>query len=437
MMRWLHTHMDLALAFITAITVACLLLSFVWGLVLNVPALGIVSGIGVLSGVALAFFVASMPDDLRSFETERILRVASSTTEYMVHGLTPESTLPVCQELLPETRAIAIAMTDRENVLAYVGEGVKGYPPGTPIHTSATREVLASGKLTTFDSITSMTLDDEEPTGHVTSVAGIVAPLIVHDTPVGTIKCFYRRPRDINRTQLSIVRGFAEMLSNQLAVYALDRQAELTAQAELKALQAQINPHFLFNTINTIAAFTRTDPDRARNLLREFAVFYRETLENSDELIPMERELQQTSRYLQFEHARFGDDRIIEARHVEEGCENVPVPAFVIQPIVENAVRHAMREDEPLHIDIYVLSEDDDVLISVSDDGVGMPQSVADTLIEDAGASEEGTGIALRNITARIKQFYGPGSDVEIVSRENVGTCVTMRLAGAAAGMAS
>ena len=162
-------------------------------------------------------------------------------------------------------------------------------------------------------------------------------------------------------------------------------------------------------------------------------MFYRRTLEySSEQLIPLERELEQTRRYLLFEHARFGDDRILMVEHVEEGCDEVPVPSFLIQPIVENSVRHAMGEEDPLHIDVYVLTEDNDVLISISDDGVGMPQSVADTLIETSGASQEGTGIALRNIAGRIKQFYGPGSNVEIVSREGVGTCVTMRLAGAA-----
>jgi two-component system sensor histidine kinase LytS len=432
-MRWLHTNFDLSIAVTAAIAVSSMVMTFVWGLVLDVPALIVISGIGAISGAVLAFILSFLPDDMRSFETERILRIATALAEDTRNGLTAESAQRVCALLLPETRATAIALTDRETVLAYVGERDDEFPVGTPIRTQATFDVLQSGQLATFDSITPFDILAGTPLEESTKVAGIVAPLIVHDVPIGTIKLYYARPRDINRTQLSIARGFSELLSSQLAVYALDRQAELTAQAEVKALQAQINPHFLFNTINTIAAFTRTDPERARNLLRDFAVFYRRTLEySSEQLIPLERELEQTRRYLLFEHARFGDDRILMVEHVEEGCDEVPVPSFLIQPIVENSVRHAMGEEDPLHIDVYVLTEDNDVLISISDDGVGMPQSVADTLIETSGASQEGTGIALRNIAGRIKQFYGPGSNVEIVSREGVGTCVTMRLAGAA-----
>ena len=431
-MRWLHNHFDLALIILTASAVSALVVALVWGVVLDVPSLIAISGAGALGGLLLAVVTASLPDNLRSFETERILRLASKTMEHMSQGLTQSSASAVCTLLLPETRAIAVGITDRTRVLAYEGERSAEFPAGHPIHTQATREVLESGRLTTFDSIIPLDMLAGVPLEYATPVAGIIAPLIVRDQVVGTIKFYYRTPRDINRTQLSIARGFAELLSSQLSIYALDRQAEMTAKAEVKALQAQINPHFLFNTINTIAAFTRTDPDRARVLLREFAVFYRETLENSQSLIPMEREIEQTQRYLVFEHARFGDDRIIVNEHLEAGCEEVPVPAFIIQPVVENAVRHAMDDERPLHIDIYVLTEDGDVLISISDDGVGMPQEVADTLIETASSSEEGTGIALRNITARIKQFYGPGSSVEIVSRVDVGTCVTMRLIGAA-----
>ena len=116
---------------------------------------------------------------------------------------------------------------------------------------------------------------------------------------MATIKLYYRRGIEIDRTQLAIAEGLGELLSTQLSSYELDRQAELTARAEVKALQAQINPHFLFNTLNTIASLTRTNPNKARDLLREFSVFYRRTLESSQgALIPLSQELTQTRRYL-------------------------------------------------------------------------------------------------------------------------------------------
>ena len=269
--------------------------------------------------------------------------------------------------------------------------------------------------------------------------AGIVVPLIVKEETIGTLKFYYHNFREADRTQTALARGFGELLSTQLSLYELEHQAQLTAQAEVKALQAQINPHFLFNTLNTIAALTRADPMRARTLLREFATFYRQTLENSSEsLIPLEREMEQTRRYLTFEYARFGEDRIAEQERVEEGCEDVLVPAFLIQPIVENAVRHAMREEGVLHIDIHVTREGDDILIAVADDGVGMtPEEVERLTSKASGVSheEKGTGVALRNVAQRLERQFAPGSGLEVMSREGEGTVITLHLNGATKGL--
>ena len=115
-----------------------------------------------------------------------------------------------------------------------------------------------------------------------------------------------------------------------MAASALEEQTALATKMELKMLQSQINPHFLFNTINTIASFTRTDPARARTLLREFAKFYRSTLEDSGDLIEFRRELEQTQRYFMFELARFGEDRLELVCDVEPEVEDMMVPPFLI-----------------------------------------------------------------------------------------------------------
>ena len=169
-------------------------------------------------------------------------------------------------------------------------------------------------------------------------------------------------------------------------------------------------------------------------LLREFSVFYRRTLEGAEAPIELEAELEQTRRYLTIERARFGDDRIVYTQDVEPGCEIIKVPAFIVQPIVENAVRHAMRDEGPLQIDVQVATDGDDVLIAVADDGVGMDEQVAERLLADNAPqkSGKGTGIALRNVADRIELFYGKGSGVEIMSKVGAGTSVTLRLVGVA-----
>lgn len=394
---------------------------------------------GVMLAIVVAWSTAQLisPVDKRLQATERTLRVASATLVHMADGLSEQGCMAVCQLLLSETAASAIAMTDTRTTLAYVGSEAGIVPVATKIST-AVKNVLDSKRVQTF------TLGDQDEwkdefsfsspqsSKLVPFPAGIIAPLIVSDKSVGTLKLYYARKQDITHTQITIVCGLAELLSTQLLAYELDRQAELTARAEVKALQAQINPHFLFNTLNTIASFTRTNPEKARLLLRDFSSFYRHTLESSQTLIPLSEELQQTRRYLQIEKARFGENRIIENERIAPNCADILVPGFMVQPIVENAVRHAMKDDEPLHIDVLAVVDDCDVLISVCDDGLGMDPETADRLLQSTKTSiahdPRGTGIALRNVAERIERFYGAGSGVEIVSKLGEGTCVTLRL---------
>ncbi len=399
-------------------------------------------GCGLAFVIVLSGAVNVVPEDTRSEATERTLRVATNTLTHLRGGLTAENARAICTLLLPETSAAGIAMTDTKEVLAYEGAIKTPFVAGTA-NAKPTLEVLESRRMETFVSV-----DQESQEVRRFSMGsrrdgryfGVIVPLLVQDRAVGTLKFYYRRDLDIDRTQLAIAEGLGLLLSTQLSSYELDRQAELTARAEVKALQAQINPHFLFNALNTIASFTRTNPTRARDLLREFSLFYRRTLENSEKsLIPLSQELEQTRRYLRIEKARFGEDRIVETEHVEAGCESLPVPSFLVQPIVENAVRHAMRDEGALHVDVQVATDGDDILIAVADDGLGMSEEAAAALL--AGATEprsaadaragRGAGMALRNVAERIERFFGVGSGVEIVSKPGEGTCVTLRLIGA------
>lgn len=432
MERWAHV--------LLGVSVFAMLVLLSWGISASSLWASMMAGAVLAIIIVFGGSAVLIPDNLRSQATERTLRVASSTLEHMRGGLTKEGCQAVCQLLLPETEAQAVSLTDTKVVLAYVGDQQPAYPPGSP-NTRPTMEVVRSGRMETFSTRDTRMIEEEGmPYSEEVSLGvegfpvGIIVPLVVADNTVGTLKLYYRNGQQVDRTQLTIARGFANLLSAQLSSYELDRQAELTAQAEVKALQAQINPHFLFNTLNTIAALTRTDPTRARELLREFSVFYRRTLESSESRIPLSQELEQTRRYLTIERARFGEDRIVESEHVEPGLESVMVPSFLVQPIVENSVRHAMRDDGPLHIDVHVATDGRDVLIAVADDGLGMDDAAAERLLAQTQVNRDdksGTGIALRNVAERIERFYGVGSGIEIMSKLGQGTVVTLRLGDA------
>ena len=392
--------------------------------------------LGFTAVIVLLLFMVYMllsPDALRSQYAEQTLSIASAMLDDMKDGLTPQAADAVCRRLLPETRAMTVAVTDETTVLACMGDLADDFPAGSPMHMPTTKYAIEHGIVQSFTSAVDVR-GERGKRRHVP--AGITTPLKVSGRVVGTLNFFFRRPRDVNRTQFALSRGFAELLSKQLAIHELDLQAQLTARAEVRALQAQINPHFLFNTLNTIAALTRTEPMRARDLLREFSAFYRATLDNSGSLIPVSREIAQTERYLLFEKARFGEDRIIEHTEVEDGVEDMLVPAFVIQPLVENAVRHAMPPEGPLHIDVTVGREGAHaVLIEVADDGLGMDEATATRLFSDRLAEPDvhapqggGAGVATHNISERIKRFFGPKSSTSVASQPGVGTTIVLHL---------
>ena len=407
--------------------VALLVLVLFYSLLSEEPNI-LVASVALAGMVTVAFAIirsSFSPDKLRAQQTNKTLSLASQTLVYMRGGLSEQNCQEVCNILLPECQAMAVAMTDDKFVLGYAGAHAEAFPIGSAIHTPATHRVLASQTVEVFRSSEAFA-----SASNPLIPAGIVAPLVVRGVSVGTLKLYYESDVLIDETQRAIAEGLAQLLSTQLSIAELDRQVELATKAEMQALQAQINPHFLFNTINTIASLIRTDPARARVLLREFAAFYRQTLENSNDLIPLDRELQQTMRYFAFEQARFGAERVrLEADIDDFG--DLRVPSFIIQPIVENAVNHAMPAEGQLNIDISIEEAGDDVVITVADDGVGMSEEQARRLLQNASASEKGTGIALKNVDARLRAVFGPGSGVSVSSQIGKGTQVTLLLVGA------
>ena len=254
------------------------------------------------------------PDSVRARQSDSMLKLASQTLTCMNDGMDYKAAQKICGLLLPSTAAIAVAITDKKQILGYAGFEEAQNPSGSIIRTHATHATLADGKLR----ILFTPEDIGFPRESSNIKAAIIVPLVVGRNVEGTLKFYYRRAKHISETQKSIAEGFGKLLSTQMAASALEEQTQLATRMELKMLQSQINPHFLFNTINTIASLIRTDPETARKLLREFAVFYRRTLEDSADLIVFAREMEQTKRYFTFEVARFGSDRVEMEMRVKE-----------------------------------------------------------------------------------------------------------------------
>lgn len=386
----------------------------------------IAAGIVFTFSLVIVIRLIMDPDSVRARQSDAMLRLASQTLDCMKDGLTREAAQKICVLLRPSTAAIAVAITDKEQILGYTGHEEADNPSGSIIRTHATHATLSDGR-------GRILFTPEEigfPSDSSTIQAAIIVPLIVGRSVEGTLKFYYRRAHHISQTQKSIAEGFGQLLSTQMAAAALEEQTKLATSMELKALQSQINPHFLFNTINTIASLIRTNPEKARILLREFAVFYRRTLEDSADLILFAREMEQTKRYFAFEIARFGEDRVAMEVAIDPVVDEMMVPPFLIQPLVENAVRHAMPSEGKLTVRVLGNVDGDDVIVRVIDDGVGMTEEVRQNIMHPE--SSKGLGIAVKNVHDRIRGYFGSDARMEVESELGVGTTVTLVLKGGA-----
>ncbi|MCK4472948.1 MAG: histidine kinase, partial [Anaerolineae bacterium] len=193
----------------------------------------------------------------------------------------------------------------------------------------------------------------------------------------------------------------------------------LAAQAELKALKAQINPHFLFNTLNTIAQLIHTDSAQAEAMVERLAEMFRHVLAGSERgLVPLEEELAFVDSYLEIEQARFGE-RLRVTREVAPAALDVPVPSLILQPLVENAVRHGRAADGSVDLTIRVRPRGDEVLIAIADRGPGLSKGVWE---------QEGRGVGLRNVDERLRKTYGEGYGLEVMANEPRGVVVIVRI---------
>jgi PAS domain S-box-containing protein len=229
---------------------------------------------------------------------------------------------------------------------------------------------------------------------------------------------------------VSIVRDITAKKQTEQALLESERQKKLRTEAEIKMLQAQINPHFLFNAITSIMHYIRTDPDTASGLLLKLGEFFRKNIKPGGASIPLSKELEHCEDYLSIERARF-EDRLRVAYEIDPDVLECPVPPLILQPLVENALRHGIMPVEAGgEIVIGAHPEDSVVRIFVRDDGVGMdPARAASLLSETAdGAPGASAGMALRNVNDRLVAIYGPRHGLRIESRPGQGATVSFTI---------
>jgi LytS/YehU family sensor histidine kinase len=334
-----------------------------------------------------------MPRVRRPRRQAPVLEVLDATLPELRRGLTESAARIVAYELFEKLGFGAVAVTDTHRVLAFVGAGADhhaaGDEPIKPVYEALAqrRPLLAPLGLRT------QCRHSACPLG-----AAAVVPLELSDGPGGAVVAYATDSSPLDQAGVETLELLGEQLSAQLQL------SELTS-ATTTALQAQMEPHFVFNALNTIASFIRTDPERARSLVLAFADHLRSRLARPGEFVTMEEELRHVRSYLELEQARFGDQLQVRI-DVPEDALRVRLPPLLVQPLVENAIKHG-KTDRPLHLIVRARVRRGRLRVTVRDDGRGIARDVIDHVLEPGVG--EGTGLGLANVNRRLAAHYGEG----------------------------
>ncbi|MFF5175561.1 sensor histidine kinase [Micromonospora sp. NPDC000089] len=355
--------------------------------------------------------------------TYEVLHTAGLAAEPLRAGLSEAGAAKAVRHLRGLVGAAGLALTDTERLLALDGRG--GHHGDQLL--AAARRAAAAGRSTVLG----------EAELHCDRVdcpvrGAVVAPLSAEGRVVGALVSVADAPPAPGLVQATLET--AHWAGDQLALAELDSSRERLARAEIRALRAQISPHFIYNALTAIGSFVRTDPDRARELILEFAEFTRYSFRSHGEFTTLAEELRSIDRYLTIERARFGDRLQVRLQIAPEVLP-VTLPFLCLQPLVENAVRHGLsRKPGTGMVSIEARDAGAECHITVEDDGVGMDPATLTAGIAElsrAGADpgdDPGQHVGLSNVDERLRSVFGDRFGLVVETGPGSGTKVSLRV---------
>lgn len=390
------------------------------------PPIIIVNSIGIWICALIFYNVVEEEDKTRASQTVKTFSIADQTFSLFRAGLDEKSAKESTEIIRKLTAVEHVAITRGLRELAYTG-GATNKKRDSNEDLISRKRVLATGKSVLNESKSKAFFSNKS-----NSKASVVVPFCVYEKIIGTITFYYASSSHISAVEKELIEGLGKLFSNQLELGEIERHNQLLQNSKIEALQAQIQPHFLFNALNTIVALCRIDPMLARDLLLHLSTYLRNNLTGiADFLVPVAKEMENVQAYLAIEQARF-PDRFEVHIAIEPNLTEQLIPPFIVQPLVENAIKYGGFKKAiakgVICIKIKKVSENL-ISIKVSDNGVG----IASNRIVDLGervveSSKDGTGTALFNIKERLTALYSQDVSFKIDSHCDKGTCVSITL---------
>ncbi|HYE83401.1 MAG TPA: sensor histidine kinase [Clostridia bacterium] len=379
--------------------------------------MSLTNALGICILILLIQKIFNEKEQLAAKQAQLALEIANKTLPYF-REINSDSLRNICSIIKDSTGAAAVSITDTTSILAHEGLGSDHHISGEPILTSATKQVISEGKI----SILNTSREIECSSKNCRLKSAIVVPLKEGDVTIGTLKLYYAKENGISFTNEKLAIGLSQLISTQLEISKVGKLVDLAAKAEIKALQAQINPHFLFNALNTIVALLRTNQESARELIVNLSTYLRYNIEETSTFVDISKELQQVKAYVEIEKARFGD-KLNVIYDIDESI-HVKIPSLIIQPLVENSIKHGILKGSGSgNVRIHVRRNDPDrIKITVEDDGIGIPQAFVDSI--NSGTVRENK-IGMSNVDMRLRHIYGTGLAIE---RPAIGTRISFVL---------
>ncbi|GIU29817.1 sensor histidine kinase [Shewanella sp. MBTL60-007] len=375
----------------------------------------LVNSIGAALFMSIIRDQKAMYDKMSSVFSTQSLRIAERSVGILSTGFNEETSKQVAQIIKEETQVGAVAITDTEKLLAFIGIGDDHHIAGTPISSKITQDAIDQDRVMFADGVNmpyACSISNSCQLG-----SSLVIPLRSDAKVIGTIKLYEPKKKLFLNINKTLGEGLGRLLSNQILYGRFAAQQNLLVQSELKLLQAQVNPHFLFNALNTIAAIIRRDPNTARQLIQNLSQFLRINLKRTTGLVTLADELEHIDSYLTIEKARFIDKLTVNI-DIPESLLHYKLPAFTLQPIIENAVKHGTSNMLGSGV-ITVKGEllpDETLLLSVTDNaGLYKPTN-----------NNEGLGMNI--VDKRIQNMFGAQFGIAINFEANQYTTISIHL---------
>ncbi|MGF1722250.1 sensor histidine kinase [Vibrio kyushuensis] len=301
----------------------------------------------IANSFGAALFMSILQDRKTIFEeysatfSRRALNIAERSVGILALGFNSQNAEKIARIVYEETNVGAVSITDDKKILAFVGIGDDHHEPNTPISSTSTLDAIKENKIKYLDG-------KEAPyqcslSANCKLGSALIIPLRAGDEVIGTIKLYEPKRKLFSTINMSMGEGIAQLLSSQILFGDYQRKQMLLSQAEIKLLHAQVNPHFLFNALNTINAVIRRNPDKARNLIQHLSQFFRSNLKQNIETVTVKEELAHVNSYLTIEKARFSDRLDVDV-NIDDALLARRLPSFTLQPLVENAIKHGTSQ---------------------------------------------------------------------------------------------